>query len=181
MDNRHQPISQCSGHVVDVTHSEHVQLSEADYRTIEAALISSSKGRGFLREFLDRNRTPETERLFRSIARLHRSTVGDPAFISGTRRDLETVLRATRDIRTAITEDNAEAAASSLACVEAIVLALSETMEERNTDPSDGGATSSGSTGNSVHPHAKLYDELAFLYPTAIDPTAKPSDLDLLF
>lgn len=51
-------------------------LTPADYIAIERAILQSTKGRGFLADYLLRNRTAETELLLEAIARLHRALEG---------------------------------------------------------------------------------------------------------
>jgi hypothetical protein len=51
-------------------------LMPADYIAIEKAILQSSKGRGFLADYLLRNRTAETEVLLAAIAKLHRALDG---------------------------------------------------------------------------------------------------------
>jgi hypothetical protein len=51
-------------------------LTPADYIAIERAILQSAKGRGFLSDYLLRNRNAETELLLEAIARLHRALEG---------------------------------------------------------------------------------------------------------
>ncbi|MGO8953744.1 MAG: hypothetical protein ACLPWS_11990 [Rhodomicrobium sp.] len=111
-------------------------LSEADYCAIEDALQSTEKGRRFLRAYTDRNRSLESRRLLRSISRLHRAALGAPGLNSEVSRDLASVLRSVSKHRQTASECGDPAAqslmlASSLEEVEACLIALIESIEER--------------------------------------------------
>ncbi len=60
-------------------HSPMAHFPEADYQAIESALLGTSKGQWFLREFLDRNKGAETLSMLHAVTRLHRVLVGEEA------------------------------------------------------------------------------------------------------
>ncbi|WP_420414432.1 protein phosphatase CheZ [Roseibium sp.] len=47
-------------------------IGEAEYQTLEQTLMESDRGRRFLKEFLNRNKTPETTEILSSIRRLEK-------------------------------------------------------------------------------------------------------------
>ncbi|GAB4523446.1 MAG: hypothetical protein Tsb0019_25390 [Roseibium sp.] len=47
-------------------------IGEAEYQTLEQTLMESDRGRRFLKEFLNRNRTPETSEILGAIQRLEK-------------------------------------------------------------------------------------------------------------
>ena len=47
-------------------------IGEAEYQTLEQTLMESDRGRRFLREFLNRNKTPETTEILTAIGRLEK-------------------------------------------------------------------------------------------------------------
>ena len=51
------------------------QIGEAEYQTLAQTLMESDRGRRFLKEFVRRNRTPETQEILAAIKRLEK-TVG---------------------------------------------------------------------------------------------------------
>lgn len=123
-------------------------ISEAEYSAIENALQATQKGRRFLRAFVERNRSWEFRNLLRSIARLHRAATGAPGLNAEVSRDLASVLRSVaRHKRTAAGCPDAKLRSrmltSSLEEVEANLIALIESLEERafealgNGSPSD--------------------------------------------
>ncbi len=67
-------------------------LRAAEYIAIETAMMQSERGRGFLRDYLRRNRSAETETLLEAIAKLQRSL------------DDETGLRRLEDVRQDLTD-----------------------------------------------------------------------------
>jgi hypothetical protein len=111
-------------------------LSETDYYALEDALLSTEKGRRFLRAYVDRNRGLETLRLLRSISRMHRAALGVPGANSEVCRDLTGVLKviANRRDKAAMCGDEAAKAETLLAAledIEACVITLIESIEDR--------------------------------------------------
>ena len=111
-------------------------LSEADYYALEDALLSTEKGRRFLRVYVDRNRGLETLRLLRSISRMHRAALGLPGVNAEVCRDLTGVLRIVSKRREQASEcfdDGArcKSLSAGLEEVEACVITLIESIEER--------------------------------------------------
>ena len=47
-------------------------IGEAEYQTLEQTLMESDRGRRFLKEFLNRNKTPETTEILTAIGRLEK-------------------------------------------------------------------------------------------------------------
>lgn len=47
-------------------------IGDAEYHTLEQTLMESDRGRRFLREFLNRNKTPETSEILGAIHRLEK-------------------------------------------------------------------------------------------------------------
>ncbi|MFZ1109688.1 MAG: hypothetical protein WAN43_15250 [Rhodomicrobium sp.] len=115
-------------------------LSETDYYALEDALLSTEKGRRFLRAYVDRNRGMETLRLLRSISRMHRAALGVPGANSEVCRDLTGVLKiiSSRREKTAVCGEEAaksEALMAALEEIEACVIALIESIEDRMAGP----------------------------------------------
>jgi chemotaxis regulatin CheY-phosphate phosphatase CheZ len=54
-------------------------ISEAEYETIEAAVMETARGRWFLSEFAQRNRTADTRILLDAISRLEQAVTGERA------------------------------------------------------------------------------------------------------
>jgi chemotaxis regulatin CheY-phosphate phosphatase CheZ len=54
-------------------------ISEAEYETIEAAVMETARGRWFLSEFAQRNRTADTKMLLEAISRLEQTVAGERA------------------------------------------------------------------------------------------------------
>jgi chemotaxis regulatin CheY-phosphate phosphatase CheZ len=54
-------------------------IAEAEYETIEAAVMETARGRWFLAEFAQRNRTADTTMLLDAIARLEQAVTGERA------------------------------------------------------------------------------------------------------
>ncbi len=114
-------------------------IAEADYCAIEDALQATEKGRRFLRAYTERNRSLESRRLLRSISRLHRAALGEPGVNAEVCRDLTSVLRSVskhrREARECIHLASRQALLeSSLDEVEACLIALIESIEERTFD-----------------------------------------------
>jgi len=114
-------------------------LSEADYCALESALLATEKGRRFLRAYVDRNRGLETLRLLRSISRLHRAALGVPGLNAEVCRDLSGILTtATRHRQKAHdcfdSKDRANLLMGGLEEIEAAVIALIESIEDRMAD-----------------------------------------------
>jgi hypothetical protein len=119
-----------------MTTSSTADLAEADYLAIEAALQSSDKGKRFLRAYIDRNRSLESLRLLRSISRLHRATLGAPGLNAEISRDLTSMLKSVSRHRRLASECDSDTAmaelyASGLEEVEACLITLIESIEER--------------------------------------------------
>lgn len=148
-------------------------IQEADYCAIEDALSSTEKGRRFLRAYIERNRSMESRRLLRSISRLHRAALGAPGLNAEVARDLISVLRSVAQHRKAATDcaSHASRAAlleNSLGEVEACLIALIESIEERSFESLGGAAPyiedadDLASAGRS----AKLFGELSSYFST---------------
>ncbi len=123
-------------------------IAEADYCAIEDALQSTSKGRRFLRAYLERNRSLESRRLLRSISRLHRAALGEPGLNAEISRDLSAVLRSVSKHRQAAlrcSDPSSRSAAleSSLEEVESCLISLIESIEERAFETLGGSAVAS--------------------------------------
>jgi hypothetical protein len=119
-------------------------ISEADYCAIEDALQSSEKGRRFLRAYADRNRSLESRRLLRSISRLHRAALGAPGLNAEAHRDLVSMLKSVvkqKQIASRCGDVNKRSGilTASLEEVEACLIALIESIEERAFDTLAGG------------------------------------------
>jgi hypothetical protein len=115
-------------------------LSETDYYALEDALLSTEKGRRFLRAYVDRNRGFETLRLLRSISRMHRAALGVPGANSEVCRDLTGVLKVISTRREKATTCGDEGAQSevllaALEEIEACVITLIESIEDRMASP----------------------------------------------
>jgi len=118
-------------------------ISDADYNAIEDALHSSQKGRRFLRAYLERNRSLESRRLLRSISRLHRSALGAPGIPAEISRDLVAMAKdVARNRKLAAAcrsaEDRTRYLSRSLQDVEASLLALIESLDERRLEAAGG-------------------------------------------
>lgn len=143
-------------------------LSEADYYALEDALLSTEKGRRFLRMYVDRNRGLETLRLLRSISRMHRAALGAPGVTSEVCRDLTGVLKivAHRRDKAATCFDGAARAESLMAGleeIEACVMTLIESIEERMAGPLHEDEPGNPLIGSPLSPDrtAKLFGELS--------------------
>ena len=111
-------------------------LSESDYCALEDALLTTEKGRRFLRTYVDRNRGLETLRLLRSISRMHRAALGMPGVNAEVCRDLTGVLKIVSKRREEASECSDAAARSQcllagLEEIEACTITLIELIEER--------------------------------------------------
>lgn len=124
-----------------MTTMEPAHLPEHDYFSIERALMATAKGRRFLLDYLHRNRSCETQKLLRSIARLHRAAVGaGPDFAADVQRDIGHVLQNLMRLRKSAPSLPDDAARLSgvlagLQQVEAALIALAEAIEERSGGP----------------------------------------------
>jgi hypothetical protein len=142
-------------------------LSEADYCSIEDALLASEKGRRFLRAYLGRNRGGETIRLLRSISRLHRAAIGSPGLRAEVSRDLTAILQNISRVRASAAQCGDESRSvtvlrGGLEDTEACLLVLIESMEERAIEGARDAAPD-------VAPHVpetstKLFDELSAFF-----------------
>lgn len=150
-------------------------LSEADYRNIEDELEGSEKGRRFLRAYLERNRSAETQALLRSIARLHRVAVGEPGFTAEVQRDVKDVLRNIVQLRHRAQVCRNDTDLSLLLLgglheVEACLMALSEAWDERSSDSRRDGAAGIRSdyclVAQDTDRNTKLFGELSSLFST---------------
>jgi chemotaxis regulatin CheY-phosphate phosphatase CheZ len=56
----------------EATQDQPELIGEAEYHTLEQTLMESDRGRRFLREFLNRNKTPETTEILGAIQRLEK-------------------------------------------------------------------------------------------------------------
>ncbi len=115
-------------------------LSEADYCALEDALLSTEKGRRFLRTYVDRHRGMETLRLLRSISRMHRAALGVPGVNAEVCRDLTGVLKIVSKRREQASECPDVAAQSQclvagLEEIEACVITLIEFDRRENGRP----------------------------------------------
>ncbi len=146
-------------------------LSEADYCVLEDALLSTEKGRRFLRTYVDRHRGMETLRLLRSISRMHRAALGVPGVNAEVCRDLTGVLKIVSKRREQATECPDAAGVSQclvagLEEIEASVITLIESIEERMVGQlqdealADKPAEASGG-GYASERAAKLFGELS--------------------
>ena len=149
-------------------------ISEADYCAIEDALQSTEKGRRFLRAYADRSRTFETRGLLRSISRLHRATFGQPGLNAEVCRDLVSVLRSVAGRRRAAGECGDPSArsdllASGLQEVEACLIALIESIEERTFESIGNGflGTRAATAGERRAPaaSAQFFGEIPSYFP----------------
>ncbi len=146
-------------------------ISEADYYALEDALLSTEKGRRFLRAYVDRNRGLETLRLLRSISRMHRAALGVPGVNAEVCRDLTGVLKIVtrrRDQAAVCFEDAAkhQSLQDGLEEIEACVIALIESIEERMAGPlqdeaSPGQDADAPNEGYATERNAKLFGELS--------------------
>jgi hypothetical protein len=149
-------------------------LSEADYDALEDALLSTEKGRRFLRAYIDRNRGTETLRLLRSISRMHRAALGVPGVNAEVCRDLTGILNvvAHRREKAAHCADSAEKASivmSGLEEIEACVITLIESIEEKMAGPlqeADPGEPLELLGRYSPERTAKLFGELSSYFTT---------------
>ena len=144
-------------------------LSEADYSALEDALLTTEKGRRFLRTYVDRNRGLETLRLLRSISRMHRAALGMPGVNAEVCRDLTGVLKIVSKRREQASECSDAVARSQcllagLEEIEACTITLIESIEERMAgqlqDEMSGPRIASGD-GYSPERTAKLFGELS--------------------
>jgi hypothetical protein len=149
-------------------------LSEADYYALEDALLSTEKGRRFLRAYVDRNRGLETLRLLRSISRMHRAALGVPGVNAEVCRDLTGVLKLLARRREQASECFEDAAKhqslmAGLEEIEACVIALIESIEERMAGPLTDEApprldADAPGEGYSTERNAKLFGELSSFF-----------------
>jgi hypothetical protein len=122
-----------------MTSSSTLIISDTEYNAIEDALQSTQKGRRFLRAYADRNRSLELRKLLRTISRLHGAMLGAPGTNAQISRDLESVAKSVargRKVASACrnADDRAKLLAANLQDVEATLLSLIESLEERNLE-----------------------------------------------
>ncbi len=149
-------------------------ISEADYCAIEDALQSTEKGRRFLRAYVDRNRGLESLRLLRSISRLHRAALGAPGLNAELSRDLTAILKNVSRCRQKASECETETAGIAVLTtgfeeIEACLIALLESLEERTFDSLNQGPTTRFQGVSEIYStdrSAKLYGELSSLFST---------------
>jgi hypothetical protein len=149
-------------------------LSDADYDALEDALLSTDKGRRFLRAYIERNRGTETLRLLRSISRMHRAALGVPGVNAEVCRDLTSILKIVAHGREnaahcADGENKAESLMSGLEEIEACVITLIESIEEKMAGPlqeAEPGAQFEPINGHSPERTAKLFGELSSYFTT---------------
>jgi hypothetical protein len=148
-------------------------ISEADYGAIEDALQASEKGRRFLRAYVERSRSLESRRMLRSISRLHRAALGAPGLNAESHRDLVSVLKSVGKHRKTATQCGDAATrsailAESLQEVEACLIALVESIEERAFETLASGADSASiSTAEEIvisGRSTRLFGELSSLF-----------------
>ena len=123
-------------------------ISEADFCAIENTLRSTRIGRLYLRAAVERNSSVESRRLLHSISRLHRAALGEPGLNAEINRDLSSVLRSVSQHRKAASQcgdpsSRVAALESSLEEVEACLIGLIESIEERAFEAQGGTAVSS--------------------------------------
>lgn len=140
-------------------------ISEAEYSAIEDALQSTEKGRRFLRAYFERNRSWESRNLLRSISRLHRAALGTPGPSAEVCRDLAAVLRSAGRHKNAASACSnsaarAEVLASGLEEVEACLISLIESLEERTFESFANGFSRGGDDIHTTGP-AKLFEEIS--------------------
>jgi hypothetical protein len=143
-------------------------LSEVDYCALEDALLSTEKGRRFLRTYVDRNRGLETLRLLRSISRMHRAALGVPGVSAEVCRDLMEVLKLVSRRREQASECSDATARSQcliagLEEIEACVITLIESIEERMAGQLQEEVSAPRLSGDGYSPErtAKLFGELS--------------------
>jgi hypothetical protein len=76
-------------------------FSDADYETIEAAVLETARGRWFLREFARRNRNADTQVVLEAVDRL-RQAVLDGRAMGRMRADLQEMASAIRQTKSEI-------------------------------------------------------------------------------
>lgn len=81
----------------------HVTLSPGDYEAIEAAVMETSRGRWFLREYARRNRNADTKAVLSAIAGLERKLTNDE-----TARTMEQIRSSLLDMEGAIAQTRRE-------------------------------------------------------------------------
>ncbi len=151
-------------------------LSEADYYALEDALLSTEKGRRFLRAYVERNKGLETLRLLRSISRMHRAALGVPGVNAEVCRDLAGILKIVSKHRQRASECSGDGAKSQsllsgLEEIEACVITLIELIEERMAGPLQDEVTAGlqvqlAGDGYCPERTAKLYGELSSYFST---------------
>ena len=83
---------------------------EAEYRSIERALLESARGRWFLAEHSRRARRVDSERLDDALARLQSSIRQPPALLGQLRNELSTLLAQLAEARARVMSKAAEPA-----------------------------------------------------------------------
>jgi hypothetical protein len=148
-------------------------ISEDDYCALEDALQSSEKGRRFLRAYVDRNRGLDSLRLLRSISRLHRAALGAPGPHAEISRDLTSMLKSISKQRQKASDCDDEMARSAVLAgaleeIEASLIALVESLEERDVEtPHDGPSIfmlPGAGDVSSADRTAKLFGELSSFF-----------------
>ena len=148
-------------------------ISEADYCALEEALISSEKGRRFLRAYVDRNRGIDSLRLLRSISRLHRAALGAPGLHADVSRDVRIMLRSVSKHRQkALDCDNERSRSTVYAAavdeIEAGLIAMVESIEERAGESADDAPSifmlPAAGEMSSADRTAKLFGELSSFF-----------------
>lgn len=118
-----------------MNHSSAAHFQQADYDAIESALLGSSKGQWFLREFLGRNRGAETLSMLHAVSRLHSVLVGDECTAAQQAgRDMRMLIEDIRRSRRLAMQLDGELRASHLldlvAHMEAQLMAVNELLED---------------------------------------------------
>jgi hypothetical protein len=144
-------------------------LSEAEFSAIENALAETEKGRLFLRAYVERNRSSETQALLRNVSRLHRATIGQAAAGIDICRDLRGLLQVVAQLRASMRLLHNGTPGSSLLTgaiedLEARLMALAEIIEDRRNDPASDHSGHGMSPINPTGPSAKLFGELSYLF-----------------
>jgi hypothetical protein len=85
-------------------------LSDADYESIESAVMETGRGRWFLAEFARRNRTADTNMLLEAISRLENSVGGEKAALAAdhVRQDLMEMAKIIAQLKIELASDDPE-------------------------------------------------------------------------
>jgi hypothetical protein len=127
--------------------SNFASLPEEDYDSIEQTIRATKKGQWFLQAYLERNRSPETEQILRSLTRLHRAAFGGSA-TGQIQRDIANLINEAARVRrslAAVTSDASRAVILSHLAdyILAELLAINELLEQdalQGTSPDHGHA-----------------------------------------